>query len=60
MDHLTRFSSVVGVIAPTGRRWRVVAIPRYSIENSLRKLVKEISSRNNGRIFSYGPFDHVL
>ena len=39
---LTWFSSVVGGMAPTGRRQRVVPIPRNSIENSLRKLVKKI------------------
>ena len=37
---LTRYSRLVGGMAPTGRHWCVVAIPRYSIENSLRKLVK--------------------
>ena len=42
MDLLTRFSCVVGGMAPTGHRQRVVPIPRNSIENSLRKLVKEI------------------
>ena len=42
MDLLTRFSSVVGGMAPTGRRQSVVPIPRNSIENSLRKLVKNI------------------
>ena len=40
MDHLTRFSSVVGGMAPTGHHQRVVPIPRNSIEHSLRKLVK--------------------
>ena len=38
-DLLTRYSRVVGGMAPTGRHRRVVPIPRYSIENSLRKLV---------------------
>ena len=42
MDILTRFSYAIGGIAPTGRGWRVVLIPRNSIENSLQKLVKEI------------------
>ena len=42
MDLLTRFSCVVGGMAPTGRRRRVVPIPQTSIENSLRKLVKKI------------------
>ena len=41
-DLLTRYSSLVGGMAPTGRYRRVVPIPRYSIENSLRKLVKKI------------------
>ena len=35
MDLLTRFSSGVGGMAPTGRRQRVILIPRNSIENSL-------------------------
>ena len=60
MDLLTRFSSVVGGMAPTERRRRVVPIPRNSIENRFRKLVKNISARSNGRIYSYGPFDPVL
>ena len=42
MDLLTRFSSVVGEMALTGPRRRVVQIPRNSIENNLRKLVKQI------------------
>ena len=60
MALLTRFSSAVGGMAPTGRRQRVVQIPRNSIENSLRKLVKEMGARSNGQIYSYGPFDPVL
>ena len=40
-DLVTRYSRVVGGMAPTGRHRRVVPIPRYSIENSLRKLVKK-------------------
>ena len=60
MDLLTWFTSVVSGMAATGRRQRVVPIPRNSIENSLRKLVKNISARSNGRIYSYGPFDPVL
>ena len=40
-DLLTRYSRVVGGMAPTGRHRRVVPILRYSIENSLRKLVKK-------------------
>ena len=40
MDLLTRFSSVVGGMAPTGRRQPVVPIPRNSLEHSLWKLVK--------------------
>ena len=40
-DLLTRYSRVVGGMGPTGRHRRVVPIPRYSIENSLRKLVKK-------------------
>ena len=40
MDLLTRFSSVVGGMAPTGRRQPVVLIPRNSLEHNLRKLVK--------------------
>ena len=40
-DLLTRFCSVVGGMAPTGRRRYVVPIPRDSIENSLLKLVKQ-------------------
>ena len=39
-DVLTRYSSSVGGMAPTRRHRRDVPIPRYSIENSLRKLVK--------------------
>ena len=42
MDLLTQFSSVVGGMAPTGRRQRVVPIPGNSIEHSLQKLVKNI------------------
>ena len=60
MDLLTRFSSVVGGMALTGRRQRVVPSPPNSIENSLRKLVKNISAEYNGRMYSYGPFDTVL
>ena len=60
MDLLTRFSSAVGEMAPIGRRQRFVPIPRNSIENSRRKLVKKIWARSNGRIYSYGPFDPVL
>ena len=60
MDLLTRFSKGVGGMAPTGRRRRVVPIPRNSIENSLRKLMKNISARSNGWIYSYGPFDGVI
>ena len=41
-DLLTQYSSRVGGLASTGRYRRVVPIPRYSIENSLRKLVKKI------------------
>ena len=41
-DLLTRYSSRVGGLAPTGRHRHVVPIPRYSIENSLEKLVKKI------------------
>ena len=40
-DLLTWFCSVVGGMAPTGRRLRVVPIPPNSIENSLLKLVKK-------------------
>ena len=40
-DLLTRYSCPVGGMAPTGRRQRVVQIQRYSIENSLLKLVKQ-------------------
>ena len=40
MDLLTRFSSVVGGMAPTGRRQPVIPIPRNSIEHNLWKLVK--------------------
>ena len=60
MDRLTRFSSAIGGMAPTGRRQRVVPIPRNSIENSLRKLVKNIVARSNGQIYSYGLVDPVL
>ena len=42
MDLLTRFSCVVGGMAPTGRRQRVVPILHNSIGNSLQKLVKKI------------------
>ena len=42
MDLLTRFSGVVGGMAPTGRRQRVILIPRNSIENSLWKLENKI------------------
>ena len=38
---LTRYSGLVGEMAPTGRRRRVVKIRCYSIENSLLKLVKQ-------------------
>ena len=38
-DVLTRYSTVGGM-APTGRHRRDLPIPFYSIENSLRKLVK--------------------
>ena len=41
-DLLTRYSSRVGGLAPTGRYRRVVPIPRYSIEKNLRILVKKI------------------
>ena len=40
-DLLTRFSSAVGGLGPTGRRRSVVPIPRNVIENSIRKLVKQ-------------------
>ena len=40
-DLLTRYSSLVGGMAPTGQHRRGVPIPRYSIENSLQKLVKK-------------------
>ena len=40
-DLWIRYSSLVGGMAPTARRRRVVPIPRKSIENSLRKLVKK-------------------
>ena len=39
-DVLTRYSCLVGGMATTGRHRRVMLIPRNSIENSLRKLVK--------------------
>ena len=42
MDLLNQFSSIVGGKAPTGRRQRVVPIPRNSIKNSLRKFMKKI------------------
>ena len=46
---------------PTGhRRRRGKPIPCNSMSNSLRKLVKTILERSNGRIYSYGPFDPVL
>ena len=38
---LTRYSGLVGEMAQTGRRRRVVQIRCYSIENSLLKLVKQ-------------------
>ena len=41
-DLLTRYSRVVGGMAPTGQHGRIVPFPRYSIQNSLRKLVKKI------------------
>ena len=41
MDLLIRFCSAVGRMAPTGNRQHVVPIPRNSIENSLRKLMKK-------------------
>ena len=41
MDLMTRFSSVVVRMAPTGCRRCAVLIPRNSIENSLQKLVKK-------------------
>ena len=40
-DLWTRYSSLVGRMAPTARRRRVVPIPRKYIENNLRKLVKK-------------------
>ena len=40
-DLLTQHTRAVGGIAPTGRHRRLVSIPRNSIENSLRKLVKK-------------------
>ena len=43
-----------------GHRRRSVPIPRYSMENNLRKLVETILERSNGRIYSDGPFDRVL
>ena len=60
MDLLTRFSITIGGMAPTGHRQLVVPIPLNSIENSVRKLLKDISARSNIRIYSYGPFDPVL
>ena len=42
IDLFARFSSVVGAMAPTGRRWSVVPIPCNSIKNRIRKLVKKI------------------
>ena len=39
-DLLTGYSRLVGEMAPTVRRRLIVPIPRNSIENSLRKLVK--------------------
>ena len=39
-DHLTGYSRLVGGMAPTVGHRRVVPIPRNSIENRLRKLVK--------------------
>ena len=42
MDLLTGFFSVVGGMAPTERRQRVILIPRNSIENSLWKLENKI------------------
>ena len=41
-DLLTPYSSRVGGLALTGQNRRVVPIPRYSIQSSLRKLVKKI------------------
>ena len=40
-DLLTRCSGPMGGMSPTGCRRRVVQIRRYSIENSLLKLVKQ-------------------
>ena len=37
---LSRYSGRVGGMAQTGRRWRVVPIPRNSMENNLQKHVK--------------------
>ena len=42
MDLWTRFSSFVGVMAPTGHRQRVVLIPRNTFDNSIQKLEKKI------------------
>ena len=42
MDMLTRFSSVVGGMAPTGRRQRVLPITINSVENRHLKIVKKI------------------
>ena len=39
-DLLTGYSGPVRGMAPTGRHRRVVPIPRNSIQNSLRKIVK--------------------
>ena len=44
MDLLTRFSSAVSEMAPTGRRHCVIPIPRNSIKNSLRKLGNQFES----------------
>ena len=38
---LSRYSGPFGGMAPTGHRWRVVPIPRNSMENSLWKQVKK-------------------
>ena len=40
-DLWTRYSGLVGGMAPTGRRRRVVMIRRYSIENKHLNLVKK-------------------
>ena len=71
MDLLRRYYGSVGGMAPTGYRGRVAPIPRNSMENNLRKLVKtfqhdptvgsidtDLLSRYSGRVGVMAPTGH--